>query len=64
MTTNLRKRRLIETVNLLFHAALEFVAHNANKMQNTCHLSYYQMYKRAQRYIHVIYFPWTLRRKK
>ena len=28
----------IETVNLLFHAALEFVAHNANKMQNTCHL--------------------------
>ena len=33
MTTNLRKKRLIETVNLLFHAALEFVAHNANKMQ-------------------------------
>ena len=30
----------IETVNLLFHAALEFVAHNAITMQNTCHLVY------------------------
>ena len=29
-----------ETINLLFHAALEFVAHNANTMQNTYHLVY------------------------
>lgn len=32
-----KKFEKIETVNLLFHAALEFVAHNANERQNTCH---------------------------
>ena len=58
-----KKFEKIETVNLLFHAALEFVAHNANERQNTCHLVYYQPYKRVQGYIHVIYFPRTLRRK-
>ena len=56
----------IEIVNLLFHAALEFVAHNASTMQNTCHLVYLipnVQLKRVQGYIHVIYFPWTLKRK-